>query len=315
MHVRRTLALLLAVSLGLTLHVSTAFSADLQGVERPIPARLLVPSLLIDAPVEPIKVVEGAVEAPTGLWTAGLIGSPARLDGTGFNVFFGYSQFTAAGPGAFQYLDKSIPGQEVILVGTDGLHYRYKVVSSEVLPIAEALDQLYSSPPGSSTWIALVAWARYDPAIGTSPGLYLVKAVRSGNLEPTKPIALPLSATNIVGCPLIQYLPAQFAYASVDALGIQSAVSSTPRLTEELKIAVDAAFPGCEVEIKASLTLSDGSALALVGPIGQVDLDSLISAVDDSTGAIVDLARANMFAFVLFLHDGTTWGAYLPPLA
>jgi hypothetical protein len=314
MSFRRAFVLLVVVLLALSNRFATLAIAELQGEERPIPVRLLAPSLLIDAPVEPIKVTEGTVQGPTGLWTAGLIGSPARLDGTGINAFFGYTEFSAAGPGAFQYLDQAAPGQEIAVIGSDGLHYRYEIVSNEFLPAVEALGQMYSSPPGASTWIVLVAWARYDPTIGGSPGVIAVKAVRSGSLEPSEPISSPFPATEIVGCPLIQYLPPQFAYSAVAELHISEAVPSTPRLTRELDEVAKIAFPNCGVDVKVSVTLSDGNSLALLGPIGQVELSSLAGAVDEATVTVVDPQRATMFTFVLFINDGAAWGAYLPPL-
>ncbi|MBC3763296.1 class F sortase [Quadrisphaera sp. RL12-1S] len=109
----------------------------------PAPVRVRVPSLGVDAPVDPVGAGEdGSVVVPedgarTGWWAPGA--APGDADGS--VVLVGHVD-TPAGPGALFRLREARAGQDVVVTDASGADHRYRVgataqVAKADLPSAE----------------------------------------------------------------------------------------------------------------------------------------------------------------------------------
>lgn len=289
-------------------------STEANQTAEPVPIALRIPQALVDATVEPLRILEGGVpENPTGLWTVGRYDT-SPLNTPGMQFFYGWSEFANAQSGVFQYLGQSQPGQQVIVTGSDGLNYVYEVDSVEIVPNDAPLAEVFASPAGAGYWLLLMSNATYDPALGPFSGVLVVKAIRSPDDVPAAPISTPETSTGQEICPGLALLPAQSLYLDSASLSLPNGVPTRLRTINVLnEILLE--IPDCGVGVKAAVTLPDGNVLALAGPEGVVPQEALIGAVDASNGTILDSQRATLYSFVLFVQEGSVWNAYLPPAA
>ena len=104
-------------------------------IERaPVPERLRVPSLGVDAPVGPVgKAADGTVEVPTRWEDVGWFDGGARPGEDGPAVLLGHVD-SKAGPAVFARLPTAPPGTVVEVVGDDGQVTRWRVDRVEQHP-------------------------------------------------------------------------------------------------------------------------------------------------------------------------------------
>ena len=104
-------------------------------IERaPVPTRLRVPSLGVDAPVGRVgKAADGTVEVPSRWEEVGWFEQGARPGEDGPSVLLGHVD-SKAGPAVFARLPSAPPGTVVEVVGEDGRTSRWRVDRLEQHP-------------------------------------------------------------------------------------------------------------------------------------------------------------------------------------
>ncbi|WP_432525035.1 class F sortase [Kineococcus sp. SYSU DK006] len=117
----------------------------------PVPVRVRLPELGIDAPVDPVGVdAAGAVEVPADGDRVGWYRWSALPGEVGSTVLVGHVDTRAEGPGALFPLARTAPGALVEVVLDDGTTRAYAVVERRSHPKAELPAELFSrsGPPG-----------------------------------------------------------------------------------------------------------------------------------------------------------------------
>lgn len=112
-----------------------------------VPARLELPSLDVSSAVQPVGVDgEGDLEIPEDVAEVGWYRfGPRPGDPAGSMVLSGHVDSAEQGKGAFFRLRDLAPGDPVVLRGSDGKTWRYRVVSREEWPKSEVpLDRIFS---------------------------------------------------------------------------------------------------------------------------------------------------------------------------
>lgn len=111
-----------------------AFSAVREVARAPVPVRVRIPSLGVDAPVGPVgKAADGTVEVPTRWEDVGWYDGGARPGEDGPAVLLGHVD-SEAGPAVFARLPQAPPGTVVEVVGDDGTVTRWRVDRTEQHP-------------------------------------------------------------------------------------------------------------------------------------------------------------------------------------
>jgi Sortase domain len=111
------------------------------------PARLDLPSLDISSAVAPVGVDgNGDLEIPEDVAEVGWYRfGPGPADPAGSTVLSGHVDSAEQGKGAFFRLRELKPGDPVVVHGSDGRTWRYRVVSREEWPKSEVpLDRIFS---------------------------------------------------------------------------------------------------------------------------------------------------------------------------
>ena len=131
--------------------VTTRDAAPTVVPRQPVPVRLVVPSLGVDAPVEPVGVRDdGQMALPEDVDRLGWyrFGPVPGTDGSA--VVAGHVDDARQGLGALAPLRSAEPGAEVVVTDAAGSASRWRVVSREVVgKQALPLDRLFarSGPP------------------------------------------------------------------------------------------------------------------------------------------------------------------------
>ena len=111
-----------------------AFTAVREVPRAPLPVRLRIPSLGVDAPVGPVgTAADGTVEVPTEWEDVGWFDGGARPGEDGPSVLLGHVD-SKAGPAVFARLPQAPPGTVVEVVGAGGQVSRWQVERTEQHP-------------------------------------------------------------------------------------------------------------------------------------------------------------------------------------
>jgi LPXTG-site transpeptidase (sortase) family protein len=110
------------------------------------PVALRVERAAIDAPIEPLLVVDGNMQDPTGPWAVAWYENLASL-GEGDNVVMaGHIDYWNVGPAVFYSIDQLAPGDQIDVVAEDGQTFTYAVEWVRQYPAEEVpLDEVVGS--------------------------------------------------------------------------------------------------------------------------------------------------------------------------
>ncbi|MGY1605070.1 class F sortase [Geodermatophilus sp. SYSU D00815] len=148
--------------------VSTRDAAPARATAVPAPVRLTVPSLGIDAPVEPVGVApDGRMQIPDDVDVAGWyrFGPPPGSGGNA--VLAGHVDDTEQGLGALAPLRGAAAGTEVLVGDGAGATTRWRVVSRELLPKQQLpLDALFARE-GPPRLVLVTCGGPFDAASGS----------------------------------------------------------------------------------------------------------------------------------------------------
>lgn len=148
------------------------------------PVGLTVEAVGIDAGVENLRVVNGAMQDPTGPWVVAWYENLGALGRIGNIVMAGHIDYWNVGPSVFYNLSALQPGAEIVVAGEDGKAYPYAVewvqqFDSTTMP----LDDVIGAADGQALTLITCGGA-FDFASGQYLQRTVVRANRSGPAQP-----------------------------------------------------------------------------------------------------------------------------------
>jgi hypothetical protein len=144
------------------------------------PVGLTIETAGVDAAIENLRVVDGAMQDPSGPWVVAWYENLGSLGSLGNVVMAGHIDYWNVGPSVFYNLAAVQPGEEIIVSGDDGKTYPFTVewvqqFNSDAMP----LDEVTGSGEGQSLTLITCGGA-FDYANGQYLQRTVVRASRSG---------------------------------------------------------------------------------------------------------------------------------------
>ncbi|WP_188940341.1 class F sortase [Nakamurella endophytica] len=144
---------------------STAPSPARAGPAYAFPRTLLLPSVGVQAPVDPVSVADGALQVPddparVGWWIGGALPGAA----TGTTVIDGHIDSAQSGLGALWHLDRLAAGDPVRVVDGDGRTRDYRVVGRRVYVKDEGLPADLFARDGAHRLVLISCGGPFDEA-------------------------------------------------------------------------------------------------------------------------------------------------------
>ena len=148
------------------------------------PVGLTVEAAGIDAGIEALRVVNGAMQDPTGPWVVAWYENLGALGRVGNIVMAGHIDYWNVGPSVFYNLSTLQPGAEIVVTGEDGKAYPYAVewvqqFDSTSMP----LDDVIGSTE-DQTLTLITCGGAFDYVNGQYLQRTVVRANRSGPAQP-----------------------------------------------------------------------------------------------------------------------------------
>jgi hypothetical protein len=156
-----------------------------RNVTEPIaPVGLTVDAAGIDAGIEALQVVNGAMQDPTGPWVVAWYENLGSLGSIGNIVMAGHIDYWNVGPSVFYNLSTLQPGAEISVSGEDGMAYPYTVewvqqFDSTSMPLDEVIG-----PTDGQALTLITCGGAFDYANGQYLQRTVVRANRSGPAQP-----------------------------------------------------------------------------------------------------------------------------------
>jgi sortase (surface protein transpeptidase) len=150
------------------------------------PTRLLVPSISVDAPVEPVGMdAQGRMGTPSQSSKVAWYRLGSAPGDVGDAVLAGHLDWTS-GPAVFWYLGRMRKGDEITVVRSDGSSVKFVTDSSSTVPYDSSTDSLFTSdgPPSITLITCAGAWDRQR---GTYLQRLVVHASLVATVAPAKP--------------------------------------------------------------------------------------------------------------------------------
>lgn len=150
------------------------------------PVRLQVPSIRVDAPVEPVGLdAQGRMATPSLASNVAWYKPGAVPGNVGDAVMAGHLDWTS-GPAVFWYLGKVKKGDEITVVRSDGSKARFIADRTSMVPYDSPTDALFTvdGPPSLTLITCAGSWDRQR-------GTYLQRLVVHATLAPSVNTNLP----------------------------------------------------------------------------------------------------------------------------
>jgi hypothetical protein len=144
------------------------------------PVGLAIEAAGIDAGIETLRVVDGAMQDPTGPWVVAWYENLGSLGTAGNVVMAGHIDYWNVGPAVFYNLSTLEAGDEIVVTGDDGKTYPFAVES--VLQYDSAsipLDEV-AGPTEEQSLTLITCGGAFDYANGHYLQRTVVRANRSG---------------------------------------------------------------------------------------------------------------------------------------
>lgn len=130
-----------------------------------IPARLTIPALGIDAPVENVgKKADGTMGTPSGFGSVGWYAPGAKPGGPGNAVMAGHVNNALTTAGVFAHLSQISLGAIVTVADKNGVSISYAVSSIEEYPASSAPAEAVFATDGPSQLILVTCDGEWDAA-------------------------------------------------------------------------------------------------------------------------------------------------------
>jgi hypothetical protein len=151
-----------------------------------VPVGLTIATAGIDAGIEALRVVDGAMQDPTGPWVVAWYENLGTLGEPGNVVMAGHIDYWNVGPSVFYNLASVQQGDEVVVAGDDGKLYPFTIewvrqFDSEAVPLDEV-----AGPTEEQSLTLITCGGAFDYATAHYLQRTVVRAQRSG---PGQPIA------------------------------------------------------------------------------------------------------------------------------
>ena len=144
------------------------------------PIGLTVERAGIDAGIEALRVVDGAMQDRSGPWVVGWYENLGSLGRAGNIVMAGHIDYWNVGPAVFYNLAALQPGDPIVVSGDDGLAYPFSVewvqqFDSTALPLEEV-----AGPTEGQALTLITCGGAFDYASGHYLQRTVVRATRTG---------------------------------------------------------------------------------------------------------------------------------------
>ena len=115
------------------------------------PLAIQIEQAAVDAEVEALQVVDGAMQDPTGPWVVAWYENLAGLGEVGNVVMAGHIDYWNVGPAVFYTINQLAPGDAIDVTGADGQVYTYQVEWVRQYDAANApLDEIVGQTDGEA---------------------------------------------------------------------------------------------------------------------------------------------------------------------
>lgn len=150
------------------------------------PVGLAVESAGIDAGIEALRVIDGAMQDPSGPWVVAWYENLGALGTIGNVVMAGHIDYWNVGPAVFYNLSTLEPGDEIIVTGDDGKTYPYAVewvrqYESASMPLDEV-----AGPTADQSLTLITCGGAFDYVNGLYLQRTVVRANRAGAGAPVQ---------------------------------------------------------------------------------------------------------------------------------
>ena len=102
----------------------------------PVLGRLIIPKLSVDTSILPVPIINGDWDVKRVVMEVGWLAGTSPVGGPGNTGIAGHVSLKCCGDGPFRWLEKLLPGDELVLQ-TDEQSYRYHVVELRVVDPTE----------------------------------------------------------------------------------------------------------------------------------------------------------------------------------
>jgi hypothetical protein len=150
------------------------------------PVGLAIEAAGIDAGIETLRVVDGAMQDPTGPWVVAWYENLGSLGTPGNVVMAGHIDYWNVGPAVFYNLSTLTTGNEIVVTGDDGTAYPFAVewvrqYDSASIPLDEV-----AGPTEVESLTLITCGGAFDFATAHYLQRTVVRASRAGGREPVQ---------------------------------------------------------------------------------------------------------------------------------
>ena len=150
------------------------------------PIGLAIESAGVDAGLEALRVVDGAMQDPSGPWVVAWYENLGALGKIGNIVMAGHIDYWNVGPAVFYNLSTLEPGDEIVVTGDDGKTYPFAVewvrqYDSASIPLDEV-----TGPTAEQSLTLITCGGAFDYTNGHYLQRTVVRANRVGGGEPVQ---------------------------------------------------------------------------------------------------------------------------------
>ena len=150
------------------------------------PVGLAIEAAGIDAGIETLRVLDGAMQDPTGPWVVAWYENLGSLGTVGNVVMAGHIDYWNVGPAVFYNLSTLEAGDEIVVAGDDGNAYPFAVewirqYDSASIPLDEV-----AGPTEVESLTLITCGGAFDYATGHYLQRTVVRASRAGDREPVQ---------------------------------------------------------------------------------------------------------------------------------
>jgi hypothetical protein len=144
------------------------------------PVGLTIESVGVDAGIERLRVIDGAMQDPSGPWEVAWYENLGALGTIGNVVMAGHIDYWNVGPSVFYNLASVQPGAEIIVTGDDGLQYPFTVEWTELFTSDNMPMDEITGPTDTQSLTLITCGGAFDYVNGEYLQRTVVRATRSG---------------------------------------------------------------------------------------------------------------------------------------
>lgn len=123
-----------------------------------MPVSISVANAQIQAEIEPLQIVNGTMENPTGPWIVSWYQETAELGEVGNVVMAGHVDYWNVGPAVFYYVRDLVAGDEIVVTGANQSTFTYAVETNDTYGLEDLTNGLISElvAPTESQMLTLI---------------------------------------------------------------------------------------------------------------------------------------------------------------